>query len=352
MSRPTLLARLAPLITGGLVYETGPLASPRGRPAQLIRFDDRSLRTLAIDVGHTRAQVSVTDIYGRALRTRQTLVDMYEADAGDLLPPLLGIGADLLDAGDPHERLVGVGIGLPAPIDPRTGAPGRKWIMPTWQKYPIKERIQERWAVPVVLENDARALALGESGMHEARTVLGVKWSSGLGAGLVVDGRLLDGEDGSAGDIGHIRVVPSGPEPQCRCGLYGCVAAYASGHALLEQLNLHSLGEIVQRNQAGDTAVDQALTAAGEHVGAVLASLISMLNPGVLILSGIIGRIPHVVDAVSRQVRATALSHSTAGLRIVSGGLGEQAASAGLARLVAEHVLDPAVVDAAIVASR
>jgi predicted NBD/HSP70 family sugar kinase len=177
--------------------------------------------------------------------------------------------------------------------------------------------------------------------------VLGVKWSNGLGAGLVVDGRLLGGEDGSSGDIGHIR-VPSDHEPRCRCGLYGCVAAYASGYALLNQLGLRTLDEVVRRGEAGDPAVKAALTTAGGHVGGVLAALVSMLNPGVVVLSGIIGRIPDVVEAVSRQVRATALSHSTAGLRIVPGGFGEHAVPIGLARLVTDHVLNPDVVDAGI----
>jgi predicted NBD/HSP70 family sugar kinase len=347
MSRPTLLARLGPLSAAGLVYETGPLPSPRGRPAQLIRFDDRHLRTLAVDIGHTRARVSVTDIYGRELRSRQAPVNMYGVEPQDTLPPLLDLAAALLETDDSGERLVGVGMGLPAPIDPRTGVPGRAWIMPKWRDYPIRERIQERWTVPVLLENDARALALGESTVHDARTLLAVKWSNGLGAGLVVDGRLLGGEDGAAGDIGHIR-VPSENEPRCRCGRYGCLAAHASGHALISQLGLRSLEEIVLRNEAGDTKVNDALTAAGSRVGGVLAGMISMINPKFLVLSGIIGRIPDVVEAVSGQVRATALSHSTASLRVIPGDLGEHAVPIGLARLVADHVLDPCVVDAAI----
>ncbi|SCK18692.1 ROK family protein [Streptomyces sp. WMMB 322] len=347
MSRPTLLARLAPLAAAGLIYETGARAAPRGRPAQLIRFDDRHLRILTVDVGHTRARVSVTDVYGGELRSRQLPVDMYEADADTTLGPLLDLAAELLDAGAPEERLVGVGMGLPAPIDPATGLPKRAWIIPKWSGHPVRERIQERWNVPVLLENDARALALGESTVHDAGTLLAVKWSNGIGAGLVVDGRLHSGEDGAAGDIGHIR-IPSSRQPDCRCGLQGCLAAYASGHALLRELGLPGLDEIVRRNEAGDAGVGKALEAAGGHVGDVLAMLISMLNPKVLVLGGVIGRIATVVDAVGHQVRTTALSHSTAGLTVVPGTLGEQAVPVGLARLVADHVLDPALVDASL----
>ncbi|WP_445527754.1 ROK family protein [Streptomyces cyslabdanicus] len=347
MSRPTLLARLVPLVNAGLVYETGSLASSRGRPAQLIRFDDRWLRVLAVDIGHTRARVGVIDIHGRELRSRQALVDMYHSEADATLLPLLDAGAELLAQGDPQERLVGVGTGLPAPIDPRTGRPGRMWTMPRWKDYPVTERIRQRWQVPVLLENDARALAIGEASVHTAGTLLAVKWAHGLGAGLVVDGMLLGGEDGAAGDIGHIRIA-SDHAPRCRCGQYGCVAAYASGHALTQQLKLSSLDELVARDQAGDARVTEALTTAARHVGTVLAALSSMLNPGSLVLGGIIGRIPTVVEAVDEQLRRTALSAITATLKVTPGALGEHAVTTGLARKVADHVLRPDVVDAAL----
>jgi predicted NBD/HSP70 family sugar kinase len=345
MSRPTLLARLGPLIAAGLVYETGSLAAPRGRPAQLIRFDDRSLRILAIDIGHTRARVAVTDIHGGLLRARTASADVYGGEAEDTLLPLLDTAEELLAADQSGERLVGVGVGLPAPIDPRTGLPGRMWIMPKWERYPVTQRVHDRWQMPVVLETDARALAFGEAQQHGTRTFLGVKWANGLGAGLVVDGRLLGGEDGAAGDIGHIRVV-SAYEPPCRCGRHGCLAAHASGYALRRQLGLNTLDELVERYDRGDPVVARALETAAEHVGRVLAGLASMLNPGGLVLSGIIGRIPLVGEVVERELRANALSVSTATLTVFPAALGEHAVTAGLARRVSEHALAPASVDA------
>ncbi len=348
MSRPTLLARLGPLITAGLVYETGSLAAPRGRPAQLIRFDDRRLRILVLDIGHRRTRIGVTDIGGRVLRSCAAPDGVRTGDPDGTLPRILDIAGELLAAcGAGRERLIGVGTGLPAPVDPHRAAPGRPGTATGWRELPVGRRVRERWPVPVVLENDARALAVGEARQQGADTFLAVTWGHGLGAGLVVGGRLLGGEDGSAGDIAHVRVA-GGHEPRCLCGRYGCLAAHASGHALCRRLGAAGLEDLVARHRAGEREVTAALVTAGEQVGRVLAPLTAMLNPGGLVLSGLVGRLPAVGEAVERELRANALSLSATSLRVTPAVLGENAVTAGLAHRVAEHALDPSVVDACL----
>ncbi len=346
MSRPTLLERISPLFAAGLVREAGTIASVGGRPAQLIRFDDRHLVVLTLDVGHTRGRVSLTGIHGRELRSTRCRLDITGTRPDRVMRQLVGQAAKLV-AASTDERLIGVGVGLPGPITPSTGLPGPTPIMPGWEAYPILERLREHWDVPMVLENDARALVFGEASLHSGETLLGVKWATGIGAGLIADGRSIAGDDGAAGDIGHIKLTTSGP--LCRCGRRGCLAAYASGHSLLGQLRgegFASLDDVVRH--ADEPKVGRLLVGAARKVGTVLAGLIAMTNPRTLVLGGTIGSLPGVVDAVAARVREITLDRSTEGLRIVPSQLGDRAATVGLVNLVVTRVLAPDAVDHAL----
>jgi predicted NBD/HSP70 family sugar kinase len=347
MSRPTLLARLSPLLAAGLAYESGPATPTGGRPAQLIRFDDRRLVVLAIDVGHTHATVAVADVHGTELRSARHPIDVFADPPGQVLDPLLAEGMRMAGA---DRRVAGVGLALPTAIWPGSGLPHPSWTMPLWRDYPVRERVGEAVRAPLVLENDARAIALGEAVSFGAETLLAVKWANGIGAGIVVGGECLAGHDGAAGDIGHIRVSTGTSRPRlCRCGGRGCLAAYASGYALVRALRLGSVENLVARARAGDSRVLRVLNEAGELLGGVLASQIAMLNPGLLVLNGAIGLLPGLADRVERTVRGVALSRSTEHLEVRPSRLGDRAATAGLARLVTNRVLHPDAVDAALI---
>ena len=123
---------------------------------------------------------------------------------------------------------------MPAAVHPVSGAVVEPAPILGWAPGVVQDAVRRRWSVPVVVENDARAGAVGES-RGAAETLVHVKLSMGIGCGVVVGGAVLRGAGGLAGDIGHVRVGPPGG-PRCRCGRTGCLAAYASGRALLEQL--------------------------------------------------------------------------------------------------------------------
>ncbi|WP_432832699.1 ROK family protein [Dactylosporangium sp. CA-092794] len=343
MSRPTLLERMSPLFAAGLAREAGTTASVGGRPAQLISFDDRHLAVLTFDVGHTQGRVSLTGVHGRELRSSRCQLDITGTPPDQVLRRLTAL-AGKLTADRTGDRIIGIGVGLPGPITPATGLPGPTPIMPGWDAYPVVDRLREHWDVPMVLENDARAVVFGEATLHGGETLLGIKWATGIGAGLIADGRSIAGDDGAAGDIGHIKLTTSGPA--CRCGRRGCLAAYASGHALLGQLADHGvthLDDLVRR--AGERDIGRRLDDAARKVGTVLASLIAMANPRTLVLGGTIGALPRVLDAVSTRVREVALDRSTNELRIVTSSLGERAGTVGLVHLVVSRVLAPDAVD-------
>jgi predicted NBD/HSP70 family sugar kinase len=352
VSRTTLFERLELLFGAELVHDAGPLRSTGGRPARLLRFNDRGRVVLAVDLGHTRARIAVTDLYGRELRVEANSVDVASGP-GPVLDELCRV-ADALLANGADERLIGFGMGVPCHVSPQTQRILPTPVMPGWDQYPILDMLRRRWGVPVLLVNDAHALALGEASAAEGTdTLVVVKYAHGVGAGVVAAGRLLGGVDGAAGDIGHIRVGDRDHGPRCGCGRKGCLATYASGHALLHtlgHLGVRNLDDIADLAWHGNAKADHALRDAAGMLGQVLAAVVTTVNPRVLVLSGILGRLPVVVRTVAARVRSDALPRATHGLNIIPGQLGERAATTGLTRMVVDHVYAPTTIDALVTA--
>lgn len=346
LSRMTLFERLDALFRAGLVYEAGPARPTGGRPAALLRFAGHGRVVLVLDLGHHTARVAVTDLAGRSLRERDLPVDIAGPPAA-VLTTVCEAGAALLTSGA-GETLVGVGVALPGPVSPVTGLRRPATVMPGWDGFPIADVIAARWPVPVLLENDARAHALGEAAERPGATPLvAVKYAHGIGAGVVLDGSLLCGFDGAAGDIGHIRVsggVVGGDVPVCRCGRTGCLAAYASGYALLRRRGVTpSSSDDLATRLTGSAE----LVAAARLLGRTLAGLVALVNPQTIVLGGSLGRLPVVVSEVAAAVRSDALERLTGDLEIVPSSAHHPAA-VGMAALVAGHVYAPSAIDARV----
>lgn len=352
MSRTTLTERLDRLSGAGLIREGGTSAPTGGRPATIIQFDDRDKVVLTMDLGHTRARVAAVSLHGEALAADHFPVEaLTRPDA--ILGRLVSTGFQLLErVGSP--AVVGVGLAVPAPV--ATGGV-TEWAtspMRGWSDAAIDHRLSRHWPVPVVLENDARALALGEDSLREAgdsgsNVLVGVKVATGIGAGVVVDGHPLRGTNGAAGDIGHTRVSATGP--RCRCGRRGCLAVYASGRALLRQLRhrrIARLQDLVTLLDQGDREVVLAVTEAGVALGHVLAGLVSAVNPGVVVLGGILGRQPLVVRTVRTEIRRSVIPRVSRATTVEPSRLNDAAGTVGLSRLVLSRLYDPHRVDLAL----
>lgn len=354
MSRTTLFERLDGLFQHGLIYQAGPVTngSTRGRPSEVLRWDDRGRVVLVLDLGQTHARVCVTDVRGQVLRMRE-LAATIDTDAENYLARVHEIGRALLAAGD-GETLVGVGVGIPGPVNSRTGVLGRSTTMPQWQHYPLLDRERQFWGVDVVIDNDARAIAFGEASVaapHE--TMLAVKFATGIGAGLVSAGHLVEGSDGAAGDIGHVRFSADGP--QCTCGRHGCLAAWSSGAALVRQLagaGVRSLDDLVTRVGAGDATVIAALDAATERLAAVLAPVVAAVNPDALVLVGKLGRLPRVVGRLETLIKADVSERAREHMVVSVGRLGADGAVVGLSQRVVDLAFAPAAVDAQLTAGK
>ncbi|RIQ32539.1 ROK family transcriptional regulator [Jiangella rhizosphaerae] len=346
LSRMTLFERLDALFRAGLVYEAGSAGPTGGRPAALIRFADQGRVVLVLDLDHHTGRIAVTDLTGRSLREHELPLDIAgPPDA--VLATVCDVGAELLATGV-GETLVGVGVAVPGPVSPVTGLLRPATVMPGWDGFPVAAVLGARWPVPVLLENDARAHALGEAAERPGATpLLAVKYAHGIGAGLVLDGALLSGFDGAAGDIGHIRMGTAGGDadaPVCRCGRTGCLAAYASGYALLRRRGVTpSSSDDLAARLAGSAD----LRDGARLLGRTLAGLVALVNPQTIVLGGALGRLPSVVDEVTAAVRADALDRLTGDLEIVPS-TAHHPAAVGMATLVTGHVYAPAAVDALV----
>lgn len=349
MSRTTLTERLDQLSAAGLVHEARRAAGTGGRPAKIIEFDDTGKVVLALDLGHTRCRVAAVSLRAEPLAHQEVVIDVTRAP-GPTLDRMLRAAADVLSA-MPGVRPVGVGMAVPAPVDVFGRTDWSTSPMRQWTNDIIGSAVRRRFPVPLVLENDARAMAIGEASLEDtddsgADIVMAITYGSGIGAGIVVDGRPLRGSTGAAGDIGHVRMRADGP--RCRCGRRGCLAAYASGRALLRTLRprgVRSVADVLELLDARDPQVRAVVHDAATAVGLVVGGAMQGVNPRTLVLGGELGSHPVVARTIERRVRLIALPRVLSGTRITTTRLGGDAGVVGMAHLVIRHLYDAEAVD-------
>ena len=347
LSRMTVAQRVDALLAHGLLRADGSADSTGGRRPAVLQFNAQRAVVLAASVDTSSARVAVLDLDGRVQREAFLEIDVEDGPETVLTSLQEALARELAAAGDPPVE--GVGLSLPAPVDPATGRPSEPPIMPGWGGHPVAERLRSAFGVPVVVENDANAMAVGEQATTHRGTgaLCLVKVSAGIGAGIVLDGRLFTGEDGSAGDIGHVRLP--GVQELCRCGSRGCLAAVASGRAVAAALRASGLAVASEREVAELLAAGEGRTAArvreaGRRIGEVMATVVCVLNPGVVVVAGDLAS-PALLSGLREGLHPLSLPRATRHLRIELSRLGRRAAVVGLTLLVVDRVLSPAAVD-------
>ncbi|MFF4750173.1 ROK family protein [Streptomyces sp. NPDC002514] len=363
LSRATVGHRLDRLFRAGWLREGagGPVGSPLGgRPSITLEFDDSHAVVLAADLDTRHARAAVLTLTGDLLAERSgalVVEDGPEAVLGELGRWF----AELLPAaGHRATEVCGIGIAVPGPVDRVSGRVVQPPIMPGWDGYDIRGRLSRAFtehtgapAVPVLVDNDANLMAYGEqrTGHPDCSAFVLVKVSTGIGAGVVVGGSIYRGIDGGAGDIGHIRV---GTDALCRCGSYGCLAAVASGGAVARRLTeagvrAASGSDVRELLAAGHPEATALAREAGRRVGDVLATVVTLLNPGVLMIAGDLAGTPFLTG-VRELLYQRALPRSTAHLDVVTSRLGERAALVGAGALVVEYLYAPQRVEERLLA--
>jgi predicted NBD/HSP70 family sugar kinase len=350
LSRSTVAQRLERLLDAGFVLEPGNDGSTGGRPAMLLEFNHRHGVVLVADLGAAHARLALLDLAGRPLA--EQLAELHIADGPEPVLDWVGerFAALLAEAGYGPNDVRGIGIGVPGPVEFETGIVHQPPIMTGWDAYPIVEHVRRRFDVPVLVDNDANLMALGEFAVHhrDCPAMVLVKVATGIGAGVVVNGSVYRGIDGGAGDIGHVR-LHGYDDHRCMCGAYGCLAAVASGSALAQALTAAgvptaSSRELCGRVASGHPEATRLARAAGRLVGEVLATVVCLINPGVLVIAGDLAE-THFVAGVREVLYQRALPRATRHLQVTTSQLRERAGVVGAHAMVVESVYAPDAVD-------
>jgi predicted NBD/HSP70 family sugar kinase len=353
LARSTIATRVDELIALGLVSSAGEARSSGGRPPTRFAFDPHSRVVLAADLGATHATVAITDLGAQSIGEVTEPIEIADGPK-KVLTRLHEIWSTMLDgAGRRVDEVAGVGIGVPGPVEFATGQPRNPPIMPGWDGFDIPAFIGEYVSAPVLVDNDVNLMALGEfdEGWRDERHLLFVKIATGIGAGIVADGRLNRGAQGSAGDLGHVRSLGNS-QTECTCGNIGCLEAVAAGPAIAARLRArgleaHSTADVVDLVRAGNSAALQEVRQAGREIGGVLATCVNLLNPSVIVIGGRLADAgEHLLAGVREVVYHRSPPLATQHLRISPSHTGSRAGVRGASAMVIQSVLSPESVDA------
>ncbi len=341
IARSTITGAVGALIEEGLVEELETLpASGRGRPAVTIALAQGTGAAIGIDFGFRHVRGVIADLQHNilAIEERELGAD-YEFDSGiEAALDIIGALSRLDDvrAG----RLLGVGIGLPCPTS-NEGVTTRSAMIPKWSGRNVLKLFSERLPTPFVVENESRLAARGEFVWGAAKGIenfIYLKLHSGVGGAVVAGGHFIGGQNGGAGELGHISLDPQGPV--CRCGNRGCLEVYAGIPAVLAQARpVHpdiTLARLMELYGGDDPAVTRIMADTGRRVAQALSMLCNALNPELVLFGGSLsGAGDRFIGIVQNEMKSMALELNRAP-RMQRGALGRNASALGGAARVFE----------------
>jgi predicted NBD/HSP70 family sugar kinase len=353
LGRAAISQRIETLMERGLVHESDDLPSTGGRPPAGLVFNGRSGVVLAADLGATHARLAVIDLAGEVLAELAEDLDIARGPHAVLDVVAAQFAALLRQAGRDPGDVRAIGLGVPGPVEFATGTPANPPIMPGWDGFSIPEHLAGHFDVPVLVDNDVNIMAIGEhrANWRSEKHLLFVKVGTGIGCGIVAEGKIYRGAQGAAGDIGHIAVAGH-DHVVCECGNVGCLEAVAGGRALARSarelgFDARDSRDVVALARAQHVEIVQLVRQSGRLLGEALSGLVNALNPSVIVIGGDVADVHQQLFAGVREVvyqRATPLA--TRHLEIARSTLGDRDGAMGAAVLATEHVLSPSFIDA------
>jgi glucokinase-like ROK family protein len=360
VSRSKTSLEVGRLLEAGLLVEDGLAESEGGRRSSLLRIPWSAGLIAAVDLGATSIDVALSTLGSDLVAHRGESADV-KAGPKAVLRRVKDLLAGLLEEqGAGRNDVRAIGVGVPGPVEQASGLLRSPPIMPGWDRFPIRDAFAGEYAAPVFVDNDVNVMALGEHWGGVGKGVdnlLFVKIGTGIGGGIIADGRLYRGVQGCAGDIGHICADPDGPV--CSCGNRGCLEAMAAAPAIVQKAErcardgmsqilsevLAERGELSARDvgeaaSLGDYRALEIIRESGRLVGGVLATLVSTLNPSLIVIGGGVANIGHSLLAEIRStVYRRSLPLATRNMPIVLSELDQVAGVTGASVLAAEGVL-------------
>ena len=330
-------ALIAGLIDQGLLEEAGLQPSQGGRPAETLRLHHGLGLLLGVDIGATSLTIAVLRPDLSVLAQHEEDIDVRRQGPGVVLARAAVLMRELLArCGGRASQVLGIGVGVPGPVNFNAGQLVSPPLMPDWDQFSIRDFLRDEYRAPVFVDNDVNLMALGELWRLQRGlpNFIVIKVGTGIGCGIVCHGSVYRGATGSAGDVGHICVDTEGE--RCHCGNRGCVEAMAAAPAIVRQatqaaesgespalaavlaergaLDAEAVGAA---SRAGDAAANRIIQRAGHLIGQMLASVVNFFNPSHVFLGGGITRIgPLFLAAVRQSVYQRSLALSTRHLEV------------------------------------
>lgn len=335
LSRATVSSIIGELRAEGLVAEVpGRLDEGRpggGRPPMLLRLHDSAGVVAGIDLGHTHLRAALSTLSHEVLAESYREMAVDNESSGPISAAAEMVEELMARTQLERSRLIGVGLGLPGPVDRARGVVGSTSILPGWVGVQAAEKLSRRLGVALEMDNDANLGALAEAGWGAAKgcsEVIYIKASTGIGAGFILNGRPYRGATGTAGEIGHTSIDPAGRF--CYCGNRGCLESVAGAPAILEMLRRGTLeptlSEVLGQATDGDNASRRALAEAGRHIGVALANLCNLLNPQRVVVGGQLARAGNLLlDPIRESIQRYAVQAAAESVEVVPAAFGDRA---------------------------
>ena len=342
LSRVTVSQVVQELIDHKILIEADQLPSNGGRKPNALTVNPDCGYIGICYFSATALTVAVSDLSG-VIKNERREFNMIEEGPAKALPRS---SEWLLEAlkGIPKSKLLGIVVGVPGPVEHKTGVVINPPIMRGWDGVNISAHFNDIFDVPVFLENDVNLMVIAEHRLiyPDVDNLIFVKMSTGIGSGLIIDGRLYRGSQGSAGDIGHVQLDALKGLP-CRCGHHDCVESFSSGWALIEKLKgmgykVKTVSDLVSAARKGNAEITRILNEAAGYIGHAIADAVNLLNPSKVVIQGRISESSDRVLATIKEVvyqRASALASKN--LEIVSSKLDENRGIYGAAQLGIEE---------------
>lgn len=359
VSRSAVTAIVDELLERGLVQEGACRESRGGRRAVPLHIKCDAGALVGVDIGATHISMILSDLGAHILAEAETPWAIAQGPEA-CLQRLGEMLTDLLrETRDRCPPLCAMGVGVPGPVVANRGVVIAPPIMPGWDGFPIRQRLEDLLGLPVSLHNDAELGALGEWAYGAGRGVqdmVYVKVGTGIGAGLLLNGRIYRGVTGTAGEIGHITIQQDGP--RCTCGNRGCLEAMAGGsaiaaqaiaavrrgesttlasHTALESITALDVAEAAKR---GDHVSQRILRNAGVLIGTAIATIVNLFNPSLVVLGGGVAQVGDLLlEPVRQTVEKRSLRASTRDVRIQAAMLGRRSSGMGAIALAQSTAL-------------
>ena len=347
-SVPTVTKIIGELIAEGFMLDMGKVGTSGGRRPSIFGLNAAAGYFIGVDIARQHFHIAITDFKGDVVSFIPDIEFILEARADSFKALCRLVKGKVAETGIPWDKVLSVGVSLSGRVNPEEGY-SMSYFMS--DDLPLNAIFEKDFHVPVSIENDSRAMTYGEflAGGHgkEARNMLAVNLSWGLGMGMILDGRLYYGKSGFSGEIGHVPLLDN--EKICRCGKVGCLETGASGSALhemiLEKLQSGrpsslskqfatdhdiSLDGILKAVEEEDVLAIDCIGKVGETLGRGLAGLINIFNPGLVVIGGrlIVGK-KYLMYPIKTSVNKYSLNRVSSDTKIVYSTLGRKAASIG-----------------------